>query len=97
VLLQRALLERLNPGSTPLRSLRQLGWPLGQKQVLALLHDQLAAASGTNTQVTPFVLGDMYQSAVSLANVVKEYLADGRGMPTVEQYLLTVSAQLGRE
>lgn len=91
---QRALLERLNPGSAPLRSLRQLGWPLGQKQVLALLHEQLGAASGTNTQVVPFVLGDMYQSAASLAAVVKEYLAEGRGMPTVEQYLLTTIAAL---
>ncbi|WIA09896.1 hypothetical protein OEZ85_010110 [Tetradesmus obliquus] len=91
---QRALLERLNPGSTPLRSLRQLGWPLGQKQVLALLHDQLGAATGTNTSVLPFVLGDMYQSAASLAQVVKGYLAEGRGMPTVEQYLLTTIAGL---
>jgi hypothetical protein len=64
--------------------------------VLALLHEQLGAASGTNTQVVPFVLGDMYQSAASLAAVVKEYLAEGRGMPTVEQYLLTVRRLAGR-
>ncbi|KAF6260464.1 hypothetical protein COO60DRAFT_1637562 [Scenedesmus sp. NREL 46B-D3] len=91
---QRALLERLNPGPTPLRSLRQLGWPLGQKQVLALLHDQLGDAMGTNTHVLPFVLGDMYQSAAGLAAMVKAYLADGRGMPTVEQALLTTIAAL---
>lgn len=89
---QRALLERLNPSSTPLRSLRQLGWPLGQQQVLALLHEQLGDTMGTNTAVIPFVLGDMYQSAASLAGVVKDYLAEGRGMPVVEQYLLTVSS-----
>lgn len=94
--LQRALLSRLNPSGGPLRSLRQLGWPLGQKQVLALAHDQLAGVAGTNVAVLPFVLDSMYQSAASLAQVVRDYLADGRGMPQVEQFLLTVRLNSGR-
>lgn len=88
---QRALLQQLNPSSAPLRSLRQLGWPLGSKQLLGLLHDQLGEAAGTNVQVMPFVIEGMFQSATTLANVVKDSLEEGRGMPQVEQLLLTVS------
>lgn len=89
--MQKALLQQLNPSSAALRSLRQLGWPLGSKQTLHLLHDQLGEAAGTNVQVLPFVLQGMFQSATTLANVVKEHLEEGRGMPQVEQLLLTVS------
>lgn len=91
---QKALLQQLNPSSAPLRSLRQLGWPLGSKQLLGLLHDQLGEAAGTNVQVMPFVLEGMFSSATTLANVVKDSLEEGRGMPQVEQLLLTVSPKV---
>lgn len=88
------LLEEVSGSSGPLRSLRQVGWPLRPKEVLALWHDQLSSATGTNVSVTPFVLEGMFCSAASLAGVVKEYITKGRGMPQVEQALLTVSERL---
>eukprot|EP00879_Flechtneria_rotunda_P017288 GHRR01018110.1.p1 GENE.GHRR01018110.1~~GHRR01018110.1.p1 ORF type:complete len:303 (+),score=94.02 GHRR01018110.1:332-1240(+) len=91
---QKTLFQQLNPEGGPLRSLRQLGWPLGQKQVLGLLHDQLGNAAGSNVYVLPFVLENMYQSAASLAAIVKEYLTDGQRMPHVEKFLLTSIANM---
>lgn len=99
--MQKQLLQQLTTGGAaaagaPLRSLRQLGWPLGQHQVLGLLHDQLSDAAGSAVAVTPFVLGSFFQSAAALAGVVRDYLAiEGKGMPAVEQALLTVCGSRG--
>lgn len=93
---QRALLEQLSGGAAPLRSLRQVGWPLGPKEVLGLWHEQLSQANNTNVYVTPFVLPSLFQSAVSLATMVEEYVEKGKGMAQVEQELLTVSGE-GRQ
>eukprot|EP00878_Enallax_costatus_P017919 GHUV01018841.1.p1 GENE.GHUV01018841.1~~GHUV01018841.1.p1 ORF type:complete len:363 (+),score=137.20 GHUV01018841.1:871-1959(+) len=91
---QKALLQQLNPSSSQVRSLRQLGWPLGSKQLWGLLHDQLGDAAGTNVQVVPFVLDGYFQSAITLATAVKELMEDGQGMPSIEQHLLTTIANL---
>lgn len=88
---QKALLEELSGGSAPLRSLRQLGWDLGPQQTLALFHEQLSDVVGTNVQVVPMVTSSMFQSAADLVQVVKEFVEDGKGLPRVEQLMLTVS------
>lgn len=41
-------------------------------------------------QVVPFVLDGYFQSAMSLAGVVKEQMEGGVGLPSIEQHLLTV-------
>eukprot|EP00775_Hariotina_reticulata_P008359 gene8359-8543_t len=91
---QKALLQELVPSGSPLRSLRQLGWPLGQREVLALMHEQLSQAANTNVRVIPFVLDDMFQSAECLVHVIREYVAEGKGMPAVQQFLLTSIANM---
>lgn len=89
-LAQKALLEEVAGSSTPLRSLRQLGWDLGPQETLALFHEQLSDVAGTNVQMVPMVTQSMFQSAADLVQVVKEFVEDGKGLPRVEQLMLTV-------
>lgn len=39
----------------------------------------------------------MFQSAADLVQVVKEFVEDGKGLPRVEQLMLTVSGAWGQE
>ena len=48
---QRELLQALVPDGAPLRSLRQLGWPLNKQDVLHLQEHFLSQAAGQITQV----------------------------------------------
>jgi hypothetical protein len=89
--LQKALLEELTPSRGPLRSLRQLNWDLGPEGTLALMHEQLSDVVGVNTQVTPIFTPDSFQSAAGLAAMVQTFVEEGKGMPRVEQAMLTVS------
>lgn len=98
---QRDLLASLAPsgsggggggaGRRRLRSLRQLGWPLGPRGVLSLLHDQVSDVMRVPVAITPIVLRDMFASAAGVAGVVRDFLNEGRSMVQAEQYLLTVS------
>lgn len=88
--LQKALLEELTPSRGPLRSLRQLNWDLGPEGTLALMHEQLSEVSGVNTQVVPIFTADSFQSAAGLAAMVQNFVEEGKGMPRVEQAMLTV-------
>lgn len=68
---QRALLQELVPSGAKLRSPRQLGWDLGPKQTMALLHESLREAAGAPVLFTPFVINDIFQSAQTVAEWVK--------------------------
>jgi len=87
---QKALLEELSPTGAPLRSLRALNWDLGPQETLDLMHQQLSDVSGTNVQLVPFMIPEEFQSAAGLAAFVKDYVEDNKGMPKVEQAMLTV-------
>lgn len=89
-MLQKALLEELSTSRGPLRSLRQLNWDLGPEGTLALMHEQLSEVTGTNMQMVPIFTADHFQSAASLAALVQTFVEEGKGMPRVEQAMLTV-------
>jgi hypothetical protein len=87
---QNALLEELTPTRGPLRSLRQLNWDVGPEGTLALMHEQMSQTAGTNVQMVPIFTADNFQSAAGLAALVQTFVEEGKGMPRVEQAMLTV-------
>jgi hypothetical protein len=87
---QKVLLEELTPTRGPLRSLRQLNWDVGPEGTLALMHEHMSQVAGTNVQMVPIFTPDNFQSAAGLAALVQTFVEEGKGMPRVEQAMLTV-------
>lgn len=67
-----------------------MNWDLGPQGTLALFHEQLSEVVGSNVQMVPIMLSDHFQSAASLAALVKDMVEEGRGMSRVEHTMLAV-------
>ena len=59
--------------------------------MLGLLHDTLSDANNEVTAVVPFVVGDVFSSALTLATYLKDLVEAGSGWNEIEKFFVQVS------
>eukprot|EP00798_Chlamydomonas_sp_ICE-L_P017025 gene17025-23315_t len=77
----------LLPGD--LASLKQVGLPVNQSDVVSLLHKSLSNLIGQNVHFRPYLFSNIFQSAPVVANYVASALEGGQSWGKVERFFLS--------
>lgn len=69
-------------------SLKQIGLPLDERDVITLLHENLSNLAGHHVHVRPYVFSSVFQSAPAVAAYVAAALEQGQTWPRLERLFL---------
>jgi hypothetical protein len=66
---------------------------MGSEDLLAMMHDSLSEATHEAAAIVPFVVGDVFSSALTLATYLKDLVEAGHGWNDIEKFFVQVRGQ----